>query len=102
MPLTDDDWPLGKCSYKMLLYMACELPVIVSNIGMNKEILEQSEVGVGIESKLEWGEAIEAFIINPHLREEMGTKERMLVKDKYCLDIATDKWTTVINSVNRS
>jgi glycosyltransferase involved in cell wall biosynthesis len=102
MPLTDNDWSLGKCSYKMLLYMACELPVIVSNIGMNKDILEQSEVGIGIEGKLEWGEAIESFIINPQLREEMGIRGRMLVNDKYCLDIASDKWTTVINSVNRS
>jgi glycosyltransferase involved in cell wall biosynthesis len=102
MPLTDDEWSLGKCSYKMLLYMACKLPVIVSNVGMNKEILEQSEVGVGIDSKLEWGAAIESFIINPNLREEMGIRGRMLVKDKYCLAIASDKWTTLINRVNRS
>ena len=38
----------------MLLYMACELPVAVSNVGMNKEILEQSEVGIGIDSKFDW------------------------------------------------
>jgi glycosyltransferase involved in cell wall biosynthesis len=80
--------------------MACKLPVIVSNVGMNKEILEQSEVGIGIESELEWGVAIEYLILNPKLRQEMGGKGRLLVNNKYCLGVAEEKWRTVINLVN--
>jgi len=102
MPLPDDEWSLGKCSYKMLLYMACELPVAVSNIGTNKEILEQSKVGIGIDGKFDWEGAIESLITNPLLREEMGIRGRMLVKEKFCLDKAANKWTEVINNVNRS
>ncbi|MDA9355734.1 glycosyltransferase family 4 protein [Gammaproteobacteria bacterium] len=100
MPLTNDNWSLGKCSYKMLLYMACKLPVIASNIGMNKEILEQSRVGIGIKSKMEWEAAIEHLIVDRNLREDMGIKGRMLVSEKYCLNVAAKKWTNVINIVD--
>jgi glycosyltransferase involved in cell wall biosynthesis len=31
MPLPDTDWERGKCSFKMLLYMACGVPVVVSS-----------------------------------------------------------------------
>ncbi len=42
MPLRNTDWERGKCSFKMLQYMACEIPVIVSPVGMNSEVMELS------------------------------------------------------------
>ena len=47
MPLPDTDWSRGKCSYKMLLYMACGLPVVVSPVGMNAQVLGMGKVGHG-------------------------------------------------------
>ena len=32
MPLEDSDWARGKCAFKMLLYMACGLPVVVTPV----------------------------------------------------------------------
>lgn len=46
MPLTDDDFTRGKCSYKMLQYMACGKPVVVSPVGMNNKILATDTVGL--------------------------------------------------------
>src|SRR3990167_7154065 len=38
MPLEDNDWAKGKCSYKMLLYMAFVGPLVASDVGLNSEI----------------------------------------------------------------
>ena len=35
MPLEDSPWSRGKCAYKLLQYMAAELPVVASPVGMN-------------------------------------------------------------------
>lgn len=43
MPLRDSILARGKCSFKMLTYMACSVPVVVSPVGMNKEILSLGE-----------------------------------------------------------
>src|SRR5690606_8740055 len=45
MPLSDTPWEKGKCSYKLIQYMACGLPVIASPIGMNKEVIKEQENG---------------------------------------------------------
>lgn len=43
MPLRNTEWEKGKCSFKMLQYMACEVPVIVSPVGMNIEVMDVSK-----------------------------------------------------------
>ena len=54
MPIDDSDISRGKCSFKMLQYMAAGLPVIVSPYGMNREILNMSSEGMGPENCDEW------------------------------------------------
>ena len=36
MPLVDDGFTRGKCAYKALQYMACSLPVLASDVGVNR------------------------------------------------------------------
>lgn len=54
MPLTDDAFTRGKCSYKMLQYMACGVPVLVSPVGTNEPILQKSESGLAAEYEDSW------------------------------------------------
>jgi glycosyltransferase involved in cell wall biosynthesis len=54
MPLQDTLWSRGKCSYKMLLYMSCGVPVVVSPVGMNAEILEMSTIGEAANTADDW------------------------------------------------
>ncbi len=58
MPLADTDWCNGKCSYKMLCYMAAGLPVVVTAAGMNREVLALGEVGLSAASEREWVDAL--------------------------------------------
>lgn len=47
MPLKDSLSERGKCSFKMLNYIACGAPVMVSSVGMNVEVLTQGNIGFG-------------------------------------------------------
>ncbi|MCX7093851.1 MAG: glycosyltransferase family 4 protein [Methylobacter sp.] len=78
MPLEDSAWARGKCSYKMLQYMACGIPVVVSPVGMNAEVLSIANSGVGAISMDEWCDAIVSLIEDSALRKKMGVLGRQV------------------------
>lgn len=100
MPLANNPWCLGKCSYKMLLYMSCGVPVVVSSYGMNAEIIANSRVGLGVINANEWGDAIEYLIDNPSERMSMGVVGRQAVIDKYSTSVVANSWHDVLSKFN--
>lgn len=102
MPLQDDPWSKGKCSYKMLLYMACAVPCVVSDVGMNSDILAQAKVGLGVAGSIDWAEALTQLIENATTRQEIGTTGRALIESDYSLQIAFAKWLDVLHQVQRN
>ena len=99
MPIEDDDWSRGKCSYKMLLYMACGLPVVVSDYGMNSEILALDFIGYGVTDKDSWCEALQILIDDISLRERAGISARAVVTKYYSIEVATKKWNCVFENL---
>jgi glycosyltransferase involved in cell wall biosynthesis len=87
MPLEDDLWARGKCSFKMLTYMAVGLPVVVTPVGMNVEILSQANCGYGSSSNDEWVDAISNLLSNSTLAEEMGAFGRYIIEKKYARNV---------------
>ncbi|MFV0605193.1 MAG: glycosyltransferase [Niabella sp.] len=65
MPLNATEWEMGKCSYKMLLYMACGKPVIVSSVGMNIDVMNYEKkygyFGKSCTTTEEWLDAFEYY-----------------------------------------
>jgi glycosyltransferase involved in cell wall biosynthesis len=99
MPIEDSEWSRGKCSYKMLLYMACGIPVVVSPFGMNAEILAQGTVGLGARTGANWVEFFETQLENSALRELMGKEGRRVVLDHYSVDILAPRLAQTLTSV---
>ena len=58
MPLGGGDWAKGKCAFKMLQYLACAVPAVVSPVGMNAEVLAMADVGLAATTEDEWVEAL--------------------------------------------
>jgi glycosyltransferase involved in cell wall biosynthesis len=87
MPIEDSPWTRGKCSYKMLLYMSCGLPVVVSPVGMNNEVLAHGNAGFGPRSDSEWVDCIIWLLDNPAKAAEMGKVSRKIILQHYSLDV---------------
>ena len=85
MPIDNAEWSKGKCSYKMLLYMSCSIPVVVSNFGMNKEVLDKGIVGLGANYKRDWIKNINYLLDNEDEAIKMGLKGRQVIEKHYSL-----------------
>ena len=96
MPLDDTEWSLGKCSYKMLLYMACAVPVVATDIGMNQDILRMDDVGLGAHTPDDWQAALETLMEDPALRQRMGRSGLQLVEQRFSLDVVASQWLDVL------
>jgi len=91
MPLDDGLWEKGKCAYKIIQYMACGLPVVASNVGANKNIVEHGENGFLASTKDEWLVALNTLINMPEAAIKMGTTGRIKVEKELCLQVTAPK-----------
>lgn len=87
MPLEDDLWARGKCSFKMLTYMAVGLPVVVSPVGMNVEILAQGSCGFAAKTNDDWVDAISNLLNEPALADQMGRTGRQIIETRYARNV---------------
>ena len=78
MPLPDSDWARGKCSFKMLTYMATGLPCVVSPVGMNAELLALGALGLGPRSEAEWVDALDQLLREPDPGAALGATGRRI------------------------
>lgn len=83
MPLPNEEWTRGKCSYKMLQYMACGIPVAVSPVGMNVEILALGQAGLTCSGNGEWYEALSLLYANRERAHAYGIEGRRIVERNF-------------------
>jgi len=86
MPLENTPWELGKCSYKLIQYMGCGIPVIASSIGMNNEVVKNGKNGYLVNDDNEWIERLCDLIIDKELRVSLGNFGRQTVIEKFSLE----------------
>jgi glycosyltransferase involved in cell wall biosynthesis len=84
MPLHDDPWARGKCGFKLIQYLACEVPVVASAVGANLDIVGP-EVGLLASNSEQWHDALLRLANDANLRHSMGVAGRKLVREKYSL-----------------
>src|SRR5438552_7312031 len=78
MPLPDDPWARGKCSYKLVQYMACGLPAVASPVGMNRQIIEDNVNGLLAVTEEDWVRSLTHLRDHPGQREAMGRAGRTI------------------------
>jgi glycosyltransferase involved in cell wall biosynthesis len=92
MPLPDDNWSRGKCGLKGLQYMALEIPTIMSQVGVNTEIIRDGENGFLAEAEEEWIDKLSRLIESKELREKLGKAGRKTVVEQYSFDAWKEKY----------
>jgi glycosyltransferase involved in cell wall biosynthesis len=102
MPLPDNEWTRGKCSFKMLQYMAAGVPVVVSPVGMNKEILDKGEVGFAATNADEWYEALETLYKGQNLQISMGNAARGVVEEHFSANKVADALAEIFKGLVRA
>lgn len=100
MPLEDGEWERGKCSYKMLQYMACGIPVVVSPVGMNVQILRLGEIGLSASSHDEWVEALKWLLsASKEVHERMGREGRRVAETYFSIEVIAPRVARVLKEV---
>lgn len=83
MPLPNDEWTKGKCALKGLLYMSLEQAAVLSDVGVNGEVIQNGINGFLVSNTEDWIEKLSLLIDNPKLRQEIGQKGRQTVLEHY-------------------
>ncbi len=87
MPLDDTPWSRGKCSFKMLIYMAAGIPVVASPVGMNADVLQMGEIGYGVKTESDWTEGLNHLLRDSGVAKRLGGNARELAIKNFSLDV---------------
>lgn len=99
MPLPDTEWTKGKCAFKMLQYMACGIPVVVSPVRTNAKVLGLGDVGISAQNNAEWYEALDYLQKNRNTARNMGKNGRVVVKRHFDRKLASKQIAEIILSL---
>ena len=99
MPLEDSSWARGKCSFKMLTYMASGVPVVASPVGMNAEVLGLGEIGFGVSTRDEWIEALDVLLGERERARAMGMRGRDVTVRYFSVDALAPRLARELFSV---
>lgn len=96
MPLRNTEWAQGKCSLKALQYMACGVPAVVSDIGMNRIIGRDGGV-IAIPSNGDWIEALVSLIDSGSFRKNMGISGREAILNRFDAQMISKDLSDIFN-----
>ena len=99
MPLFDNDWAKGKCSFKLLQYYACGIPAVVSPVGMNVDVLGKARAGLAASTEDEWVDNLIDLLDNPLERKIRGKAGRKLVENEFSLSKVASELNNCIEEV---
>jgi glycosyltransferase involved in cell wall biosynthesis len=99
MPLDDSMWTRGKCSFKMLQYMSCQIPVIVSPVGMNNDVLAMGQVGFSARNHDEWYERLDYYYHNADVAINNGKIGRRIIEQNFSQEGVTKKLAKIFRTL---
>lgn len=99
MPLRDIEWTKGKCSFKVIQYMAVGIPSVASKVGFNEDVITHGENGYLVSNDDEWFKALVDLMESEELRNEMGIKAREAAVNRFSVDKAAEKYHSLLKEL---
>jgi glycosyltransferase involved in cell wall biosynthesis len=87
MPLGRGEWAKGKCAFKMLQYLSCGVPAVVSPVGMNAQVLAMADVGLAAADDDGWVDAVLALHRDPARARTLGANGRTLMERSFSIPV---------------
>jgi glycosyltransferase involved in cell wall biosynthesis len=100
MPLQDSDWARGKCAFKMIQYMACGLPSVVSAVGMNSEVARMGDFSFAVRGADGWIDALMHLLRDADRRRLMGRAARRVAENSFSVRTLAPRLGAVIREVS--
>lgn len=98
-PLKDTPWTRGKFSIKLLQYLACGIPVICSDVGVNRQIILDGQEGFVVKNQQEWQLRLLTLIYDKEKRKQMALTARQRAVKYYRLEEGSDRLATFFLSL---
>lgn len=95
MPLHDRDYERGKCSFKLVQYLSCGMPVVASPVGMNTEVVSDGVNGFLAATAEDWFRALDRLLSDPALRVAMGQRGYQQYRQRFTPAINAVRWHAV-------
>lgn len=101
MPLPDDDWTRGKCGFKGLQCMSYGIPVVMSAVGVNNQIITPGVNGFLAHDSKEWIDFLSLLIQDQSRRNEMGKLGKETVKERYAAEVWQQQMLEIFKSLKK-
>jgi glycosyltransferase involved in cell wall biosynthesis len=101
-PLADDEWSKGKCGFKAIQFMACGVPVVAANVGVNREIIQDGENGFLASTDDEWVDKLALLLSDTELRRRFAAAGRRTVQARYSREATAPKLAATLRAVAES
>lgn len=98
--LPDDLWSRGKCTLKVLQYMAAGLPVIANPVGVHGHLVEHGRTGFLVTTPQQWVEAVRHLAADPALRRRMGEAGRRRVEAEFDVPVGAAGWISLLDRMS--
>lgn len=101
MPLFDNEITRGKCSFKLIQYLSAGLPIIGTNVGMNKDVIDAS-VGIGLNTnnKDDWNTAFIQITENKEKWLDYSKNALNEWQERYSFQKNLNNWKSFLNLKN--
>jgi glycosyltransferase involved in cell wall biosynthesis len=96
MPLPKNRWTEGKCSYKALQYMAAGVPVVATDWGYNRQVIDDYRTGLLAKDNDQFHTRIKELIDSPELAKRVGNAGRELIERVYSVEVVGARLSAII------
>ncbi len=97
MPLPDEQWSLGKSGGKARLYMAVGIVPVATDIGFNRDLIDDYETGRLIENIDDWEESLAELIDNCELRHSLSKGARAKIEARYSVTVTGKQYLEMLH-----
>ena len=97
MPLPKKPFTEGKCAYKALQYMAGGVPPVVSDVGVNRDVVDGS--GLVASSDREFLDHLRALAASAALRRDLGERARRKAERDFSIEVVANRLAALLRSL---